>query len=72
MIAEKLHYSDIVSLSLASKSMHRAIYPHLNRNDRIELLEVAACQPGTKSECWCCGRGICSVSVTTTQQKAMC
>lgn len=59
LIAEKLHYSDIVSMSLASKSMYRAIYPPSMRNDRVELLGIAACQPGTKSECWCCGTEIC-------------
>ena len=67
-IAANLHYSDIASLSLASKSMHRAIYPHSSRNDRIELLQIAACQGGIKSECWCCGREICNVSITITEK----
>ncbi|KAM5359562.1 hypothetical protein ACJZ2D_014370 [Fusarium nematophilum] len=62
-IATNLHYSDLVSLSLASKLMRTALfYPgpdSASNNLRIESLCEASCLKGKKTECWGCERVTC-------------
>lgn len=59
-IASNLHYSDIVSISLTSKSMNTAVFPRDRRPERIERISIASCEED-KSECWSCGVEICNV-----------
>jgi hypothetical protein len=62
-LAQELHYSDIVSLSLASKEIHKAIYCSRTPGEQTERLYMAICKD-SKSECWCCGIQICRVRVS--------
>lgn len=60
-IAKNLHYSDIVSLTLTSKSIRHAVYSRLSLDKHTALLNRLACEKGSKHECWCCGIEICDV-----------
>jgi hypothetical protein len=61
-IANTLHYSDVVSLSLTSKSINGVVFPHKPVKGRKERISIAACELG-KTECWCCGAEICQVNI---------
>jgi hypothetical protein len=60
-VAEYLHYSDILSLSLVSISVREAVLPANDFDRRTELFQRYTC-PGTKSLCWMCDTQICTVS----------
>ena len=62
LIASRLHYTDIVNLSLASKSLRQVIFPSPDLATRSEALRIHACENGSKSQCWICASQICHVS----------
>lgn len=63
LISYKLHYIDIVNLSLASKSVRQAIFGSLELNqERTQQLRVNTCYSELKSQCWACGTQTCTVS----------
>jgi hypothetical protein len=61
-IAYKLHYVDLVSLSLVSRSVRKAIFPDSAVDHNAEHFRVSTCDAGTKSQCWGCNIQICNVS----------
>lgn len=61
IIAYKLHYVDLVNLSLVSKSLHEAIFPTADLGVRSEELRIYTCEDGSKSQCWVCNIQICQV-----------
>ena len=66
-LAPHLHYNNILNLSLTSRTIHRAIFPSSSRNQAIETLRLASCQPGTKAACWSCGNQICATCTVTRE-----
>lgn len=72
LIASRLHYADIVSLSLLSHALRRAIFPPHIRADRSETLRIQSCKNGTKTECWICRSQICQVGVLTAMDSKKC
>ena len=61
LIALRLHYTDIVNLSLASKSLRQVIFPSPDLATRSEALRIHTCENGSKSQCWICASQICHV-----------
>jgi len=61
MIAPKLHYVDLVSLSLVSRSIRKAIFPDSAVECNAEHFRILTCDDGTKSQCWGCNTQICNV-----------
>jgi hypothetical protein len=62
LIAYKLHYIDIINLSLVSRRIHRLIFPESKLVERSELLRSRTCYGNSKSQCWGCNIQICTVS----------
>ncbi|KAI9873898.1 MAG: hypothetical protein M1830_010420 [Pleopsidium flavum] len=50
-IVENLHYTDIKTLLLVSKTIHNAI---ASTSKSYETLRKSTCVQGTKTECWGC------------------
>ncbi|KAI0903975.1 hypothetical protein F4823DRAFT_616644 [Ustulina deusta] len=60
-IAQKLHYVDVVSLSLTSKRIREALFPRQKRSTGEERqLRYYSCWGNKKSDCWVCGIQICT------------
>lgn len=72
LIASRLHYADIVSLSLASKALRQVIFPPYIRAAKSEMLRIQCCEDGTKTECWICRSQICRVGVLTIVHSKIC
>jgi hypothetical protein len=63
-IAQNLHYSDIISLSLVSRASYHGVFNGSSstlRSARHALIKAVACETGSKAECWCCKAEICNV-----------
>ena len=65
LIATRLHYVDLVSLSLVSKGVRKAIFPPSAATHTAEQLRILTCDAGTKSQCWSCNKQICKVGMGT-------
>jgi len=61
-IARDLHYSDLVSLSLASKSIREVVFPTYDKKIRTEKLKAASCSGMFKQNCFSCNIITCTVS----------
>ena len=61
LIASRLHYTDIVNLSLACKRLRQVIFPRPGLASRSEALRIHTCENGSKSQCWICASQICHV-----------
>ncbi|KAF2468786.1 uncharacterized protein BDR25DRAFT_52970 [Lindgomyces ingoldianus] len=59
LVVEDLHYTDIVNLSLASKSVREAVLPVTDYDRRLQHFRRYACEPGSKERCWVCTNTIC-------------
>jgi hypothetical protein len=64
-IARKLHYVDLVNLSIVSKRVRATIFPASEDTDQDRQLRLFSCYGNKKSECWTCGIQICNVSYNT-------
>lgn len=60
LIVRKLHYVDVINLSLASRSLRNALFPRADIAARSQALRIYTCE-GSKSECSICGNQICPV-----------
>jgi hypothetical protein len=60
LLAGKLHYVDLVSLSLVSKRMRATIFPSLLEGGTEDRqLRYYSCTGDAKAECWTCGIQVC-------------
>ena len=62
LISYKLHYVDIINLSLVSRRVHQVIFPNSKLTEQSELLRRSTCYGNPKSQCWACNIQICTVS----------
>lgn len=60
LLAHKIHYIDLVNLSMVSKRVHQAIYPSEGCGER--RLRLYTCEGNQKSPCWACGIQTCQVT----------
>ena len=65
-IAPKVHYVDLVNLSLVSKRVRATMFPISEDNNKDRELRLYSCYGNTKSTCWICGIQICNVSFMNT------
>lgn len=61
LIAPKVHYVDLVNLSLVSKRVWAAMFPITEEKDHRQL-RLYSCYGNRKFDCWTCGIQICNVS----------
>jgi hypothetical protein len=64
-LANHLHYTDITSISLASKAMREAVFASTKKgshSERVELLAVNSCDADRKEQCWACASIVCQAS----------
>jgi len=61
LVAYKLHYVDLINLSLVSKSLREVIFGKSDLATRSEDLRLYTCEDGSKSQCWICNTQICRV-----------
>ena len=59
ILADYVHYSDIINLSLVSRYVHIKIQS--SGGSSREAFRMRTCIPGSKASCWGCGNQICSV-----------
>jgi hypothetical protein len=62
LIAPKVHYVDLVNLSMVSKQVRATMFPISEAEDQERGLRLYSCYGNRKSECWTCGIQICNVS----------
>ena len=60
-IVQKLHFVDVVNLGKVSKSLQVALFEPQDRLHQREVMRVASCSQGLKSQCWTCGAQVCDV-----------
>ncbi|PGH07234.1 hypothetical protein AJ79_06338 [Helicocarpus griseus UAMH5409] len=63
LVAQHLHYRDLVNLSLASKAMRQAVFPNGHSADQpgTSILKIYTCDKNTKAQCFVCDFPICKV-----------
>ncbi|KAF2188957.1 hypothetical protein K469DRAFT_564483, partial [Zopfia rhizophila CBS 207.26] len=59
LVAENLHYTDIVNLSLVSKSIREAVLPVADYDRRLNHFKMYTCQARSRKQCWVCTNQIC-------------
>ena len=59
ILADYIHYGDIINLSLVSRYVHIKIQS--SGGSSREAFRMRTCIPGSKASCWGCGNQICSV-----------
>lgn len=67
LVAEDLHYSDIINLTLTSKQLRATILPPADRLVRLDLLKKHTLDSKSQMQCDVCGAPVCRVSCTTSQ-----
>lgn len=60
-VTEELHYSDVMSLSLVSKSVREAVLPSHDLQRRLGAFKTYTCRDNETRHCWVCSRQICVV-----------
>ncbi|KAF1847114.1 uncharacterized protein K460DRAFT_383614 [Cucurbitaria berberidis CBS 394.84] len=60
LVAEQLHYLDVVNLSRVSKSVRESVLPAHDFDRRMHVFRTYTCEPSEKSTCWTCSNQICS------------
>ncbi|KAH7384241.1 hypothetical protein DE146DRAFT_622413 [Phaeosphaeria sp. MPI-PUGE-AT-0046c] len=60
-VTEELHYSDIMSLSLVSKSIREAVLPSDDLERRLRTFKTYTCKNNETKDCWVCSKQICTV-----------
>lgn len=66
IIAPKVHYVDLVNLSMVSKRVRAIMFPVTEDKDKDRRLRLYSCYGNRKSGCWTCGIQICDVSSIST------
>lgn len=61
LVAQHLHYQDLLNLSLASKEMRRTLFPDGHFGNGARILRIYACDSDTKAGCFVCRFPICGV-----------
>jgi hypothetical protein len=61
LIAPKLHYVDLVNLSMVSKLVRAAMFPVSEAYGKERELRLYSCYGNVKSVCWICDIQICNV-----------
>jgi hypothetical protein len=61
LIAYKLHYVDVINLSLVCRSIRNTIFPDAEVDRNAEYFRIYTCDMWTKSQCWGCNIQICQV-----------
>ncbi|PGG95756.1 hypothetical protein GX51_08137, partial [Blastomyces parvus] len=59
LVAQHLHYQDLVNLSLASKEMRQTVFPYGHSGGGPGILRIYACGNATKTGCFVCRMPIC-------------
>ncbi|KLJ05895.1 hypothetical protein EMPG_10677 [Blastomyces silverae] len=59
LVAQHLHYQDLVNLSLASKEMRQTVFPDGHSGGGLGILRIYACDNATKTGCFVCQFPIC-------------
>ena len=62
LIAPKVHYVDLVNLSMASRRIRATMFPSGGKQDQEQGLRRYSCYNNRKLECQVCGIQICTVS----------
>ncbi|KAK2768345.1 hypothetical protein FQN54_000199 [Arachnomyces sp. PD_36] len=62
LVSRQLHHIDVVNLSLASKSVRKAIFPSFMQGSRPGRLRVYTCAEDGKTTCWACNTQICNLT----------
>lgn len=62
LIAPKVHYVDLVNLSMVTKQVRATMFPPVEENRQDRQLRPYSCYGNRKSKCWTCGIQICNVS----------
>ena len=60
-VVQKLHFVDVVNLGKVSKSLQVALFQPQDQPHQREVMRVASCSQGLKTQCWTCGTQICDV-----------
>lgn len=60
-VTEELHYSDVISLSLVSKSVREAVLPSDDLKRRLGAFKTYTCRENEVKGCWVCSKQICKV-----------
>lgn len=61
LVAQHLHYQDLVNLSLTSKEMRQTVFPDGHLGSERGILRVYTCDSDTKTGCFLCRFPICGV-----------
>ncbi|OJD17486.1 hypothetical protein AJ78_02407 [Emergomyces pasteurianus Ep9510] len=61
IVAQHLHFQDLVNLSLASKEMRRMLFPNGHFGNETAILRIYACDNATKVGCFVCRFPVCGV-----------
>lgn len=62
-VTEDMHYLDVMTLSLVSKSVREVVLPAHDFDRRIKTFRRYTCPGKKKVECWICDKQICTVSL---------
>lgn len=62
LVAENLHYTDLMNLSRVSKSIKEKVLPAHDHNRRLNVYRIYTCPNGQKMPCWSCPNQICTAS----------
>jgi hypothetical protein len=62
LVAEDLHYADILNLSLTSKSVRESVLPAEDYDKRLKHFRRYTCESSSRTQCWVCTNQICTVS----------
>jgi len=65
VVAEDLHYADILNLSLTSKSVRESVLPAEDYERRLKHFRMYTCESASKTQCWICANQICNVSLNS-------
>lgn len=59
LVAQELHYLDVINLSYVSKSVRESVLPAEDFDRRIAVFRTYTCHDMEKSRCWVCANQIC-------------
>jgi hypothetical protein len=60
-VTEELHYSDVLNISLVSKSVRHSVFPAEFIEQRREAFQRYTCNGELSGSCWLCRKQICNV-----------
>ncbi|KAF2111477.1 hypothetical protein BDV96DRAFT_467360, partial [Lophiotrema nucula] len=59
LVVPHLHYTDILNLALASRSLREAVLPASDHDQRLSHFRLYTCSESSKTQCWVCTNQIC-------------